>query len=162
MESIPSQFWHPCPAFERHKNATVDKVLQQLYWCQSITKAAIRDQDFTDTESFSDDDEDLFGPETESTIDYETERRLEPFIRALPSCYLLTIESDHGFYCPCGRKMEHWRSLAGCEYIYDWEFCPKENVFSNRASLMAHLYEHERRDMYHQYIVVYLNYLYFA
>ena len=143
----------------------MDEVLKHLHETQGFNKAALGDEVFTDTESFSDDDDDSLFSSQDSTldefqIDQETDR-LEHFIRALPSCYLLTIESDHGFYCPCGRKMKHWRSLVGCDYIND-RVCPNENVFSDRASLVAHLNEKERHDRYHEYILLYLTNLSFA
>jgi hypothetical protein len=80
-------------------------------------------------------------------IDDET-NQIEWFLRALPSCLLLTIGFDvsgqvyvnERCFCPCGDKMKKWREHTGCNF-FDDDVCTAKNkgVFDNPNNLVAHL-----------------------
>lgn len=110
-------------------------------------------------------------------IDEET-TRIEDFIRALPTCLLLTVGFDASghidmserakerCFCPCGVKMKRWRKLAHCEFIHDDDddACHAKNrgVFDIPNNLVAHLRDKKNTGTYrlHGRVLEYLDKLY--
>jgi hypothetical protein len=90
----------------------------------------------------------------------------EAFIRALPTCLLLTVGfnfmDNQRCFCPCGKKMKRWRERNDLQFIDAHGLaCSGKNsgCFDSPSSLRQHLAAHAG-DCFHPLVVEYLTLLY--
>jgi hypothetical protein len=93
----------------------------------------------------------------------------EAFIRALPTCLLLTVgfnfPDNTRCFCPCSIKMRKWRELNNLQFIdYDGPGCHGKNsgYFKCPDNLKQHLIalQNEGNNHFHGLVLEYLNLLY--
>jgi hypothetical protein len=92
------------------------------------------------------------GYDANEQFDRETER-IEEFIKALPSCLLLTAgfcAREEGFrcFCPCSAKAAKWRELAKCSNVLG-NVCSKKGDFNDPNALFDHICDKAETDILH-------------
>jgi hypothetical protein len=109
----------PNPTLEQHKKDIVDRLIEKLKAEQAIEKEDYeykRDYDSNPDEAFywstKIDQADFI--EGRHPVDLRIHHTAE-FIRALPSCFLLSSNRNERCFCPCGGKMANgrWRMPYG-------------------------------------------------
>lgn len=138
------------PYMKEKKEATVKQMVADLHdEAKKAQNNPIQDDDDDyDSQTSWDAEDDRLCLQRFSMRDHDTELK-ERFIRALPTCILLTVGFDvsgwvdakERCFCPCGDKMKKWRQLANCNFMDNDDHCGgnKQGFFTDPNALMDHL-----------------------